>query len=561
MICILPRSPRLPLLFLVAVWALAAHSAPPNKPAPADAQLTGLARVVAIRHSTATDHVRVVIQFDRPVQYKVGTAVDPARIFFDLSSTAPAVSLAPESSVGDPVLQRIRVAQYQPGITRVVLDLTKAVTYTASFVADPPRLVIDLAHNASKAGAMQSNIAETPPLGTPPSQAKSRGSEMTPTKPPSTVLQPASDATVLAQAVAAAATGKSSVRPNTKSAQETLSPFKKGPGATPASALTSVAPTAVPIEDDTRLAARFSASARPIKDPAAVFRSYLEAAQRGVVESQFQLANLYMNGRGGPRDPVQAARWYTHAAQQGHALAASNLGVLFANGWGVGKNDVESVKWFRRAAEQGDGAGQANLGVMYLMGRGVSQSEVQGASWVRAAAEQGVTEAQHTLGTLYANGVGVPRDDAQAATWLQKAAASGYAPAQLNLGKLYLAGSGVPRDYHEAMNCFRRANTPEAWYEIGVLHQQGWGVSRSDAEAMVWYRKAAEQRLPEAQYAMGQLYRDRDPLAAYAWFALAAANGHKEGIGAMHALEARMTPAQLAQAQQRALSLAASHAR
>jgi len=41
-------------------------------------------------------------------------------------------------------VQRIRVAQYQPGITRIVLDLARPAPYTATFLANPPRLVVEV---------------------------------------------------------------------------------------------------------------------------------------------------------------------------------------------------------------------------------------------------------------------------------------------------------------------------------------------------------------------------------------------------------------------------------
>jgi hypothetical protein len=41
-------------------------------------------------------------------------------------------------------VQRIRVAQYQPGITRMVLDLARPAPYTATFLANPPRLVVEV---------------------------------------------------------------------------------------------------------------------------------------------------------------------------------------------------------------------------------------------------------------------------------------------------------------------------------------------------------------------------------------------------------------------------------
>src|SRR5205814_1344110 len=46
--------------------------------------------------------------------------------------------------VGDKLLKRIRIAETQPGMTRVVLDLESAVDFTASQLSNPDRLMIEL---------------------------------------------------------------------------------------------------------------------------------------------------------------------------------------------------------------------------------------------------------------------------------------------------------------------------------------------------------------------------------------------------------------------------------
>ncbi len=492
------------------------------------AQIAGRkAQVTAIQHQTAGDRIRVVVFFDRPVRFVEGTAVDPYRIFFDLQGARPAGALASITAVGDPILRRIRVAQYQPGITRVVLDVDRPAPYSAAFLSDPPRLVVEISRTAALA---QARIVAAP------------------ASTPTPALAPPTPAATASPQLAASRTPPAGLAPlNQRKPSDSL----VTPVAIPAPpAAKAQAPAGSLAPSDSKLASRFGAGASG--DPSTL----LQAARHGDPNAQFQMGDLYMTGRGVGRDPAAAAAWYRAAAQQGHAVAASNLGVLYANGRGVPQSDAEAVTWFRKAADAGDAGGENNLGSMYIAGRGVEQSDTLGAKWVFSAAQHGAPEAQYALGTLYANGRGVPRDDAQAVKWLQAAATQGYAPAQLVLGKMYVAGAGVPRDYAEAMRQFRNADTPEAWYQLGLLYQQGLGAAASDAEAAVWWLKAAQRGLAEAQYALGRLYLDRDPVGAYSWFALAAASGDKEAIAAMKSLAPRLTAQQLAEAQQRALALA-----
>jgi TPR repeat protein len=40
---------------------------------------------------------------------------------------------------------------------------------------------------------------------------------------------------------------------------------------------------------------------------------------------------------------------------------------------------------------------------------------------------------------------------------------------------------------------------------VGVLHREGWGVERDYAEAVKWFRAAAEQGHAKAQYNLGRM--------------------------------------------------------
>src|ERR1700745_127727 len=42
-----------------------------------------------------------------------------------------------------------------------------------------------------------------------------------------------------------------------------------------------------------------------------------------------------------------------------------------------------------------------------------------------------------------------------------------------------------------------------AQFDIGFMHAYGWGVQRDPAEAITWYRKAANQGLAIAQHFLG----------------------------------------------------------
>ncbi len=101
--------------------------------------------VTGIRHWSTPDYTRVAIDVDREVKYEVGRVPDPDRIFFDLPDTKLASVLVGKSfDVQDGFLKKIRVAQYQPGYTRVVLEVADVSDYSAFLLPNPYRLIIDI---------------------------------------------------------------------------------------------------------------------------------------------------------------------------------------------------------------------------------------------------------------------------------------------------------------------------------------------------------------------------------------------------------------------------------
>ena len=78
-----------------------------------------------------------------------------------------------------------------------------------------------------------------------------------------------------------------------------------------------------------------------------------------------------------------------------------------------------------------------------------------------------------------------------------------------NLGDMYALGEGVPEDDAQAVSWYRKAaeqGFAEAQYNLGVMYVNGTGVPEDDAQAVSWYRKAAEQGHAKAQYNLGAMY-------------------------------------------------------
>ncbi|MGD0207384.1 MAG: tetratricopeptide repeat-containing serine protease family protein [Verrucomicrobiota bacterium] len=110
----------------------------------------------------------------------------------------------------------------------------------------------------------------------------------------------------------------------------------------------------------------------------------------------------------------------------------------------------------------------------------------------------------------------------------------GNAKSQCALAEFYSSGMlGVTQDTAEAVKWFRKAadqNFAYAQYNLGVCYADGLGVAKDEVEAVKWYRMAAEQGLANAQCNLGICYFfgrgvTQDYAEAVKWYHKAAYQG------------------------------------
>jgi N-acetylmuramoyl-L-alanine amidase len=121
-----------------------------------------LPRVTGIRHWSTPDYTRVAIDLESEVKFGSQRISNPDRIFFDLRDTKLASTLVGKSfDVDDGFLKKIRVAQFQPGRTRVVLEVDDLSDYDAFLLPNPYRLIIDI-HGKDKDTRSKTAQTKTP---------------------------------------------------------------------------------------------------------------------------------------------------------------------------------------------------------------------------------------------------------------------------------------------------------------------------------------------------------------------------------------------------------------
>jgi N-acetylmuramoyl-L-alanine amidase len=123
-------------------------AAPPARKATSGgerAKSVDVPRVQRIKTSVTPDSTEVLIELEDSVQYVSGRIANPDRIYFDLHAARLSPNVARGNvQVSGNLLTKVRVAQNQVGVVRVVLDVNGVQDYAASLLKKPTRLVIEL---------------------------------------------------------------------------------------------------------------------------------------------------------------------------------------------------------------------------------------------------------------------------------------------------------------------------------------------------------------------------------------------------------------------------------
>ena len=122
---------------------------------------------------------------------------------------------------------------------------------------------------------------------------------------------------------------------------------------------------------------------------------------------------------------------------------------------------------------------------------------------------------------------------------------------------MYGTDEGVPQDYAEAVKWFRLAadqGDASAQFNLGFRYYAGEGVPQDYGEAVKWYRLAADQGHASAQNNLGIMYDNgegvpQNYIQAHMWLNLAGARGDEDSRKARDLVKDKMTPEQIAEAQ------------
>ena len=115
--------------------------------------------VTGVRSTSSDGYARITVDLSQETKFEVGRLLDnlakgaAPRIYVDIYGAQLAVASKQPVQVDNDLVRQVRIGQYSADVVRVVLDLQNRTAHNAFMVADPYRLIIDVAGERHAAGS------------------------------------------------------------------------------------------------------------------------------------------------------------------------------------------------------------------------------------------------------------------------------------------------------------------------------------------------------------------------------------------------------------------------
>lgn len=176
----------------------------------------------------------------------------------------------------------------------------------------------------------------------------------------------------------------------------------------------------------------------------------------------------------------------------------------------------EALELAQKSADMNCPRGKTILGYFYGIGYCVPQNQQKAFDLYKEAADENDPLAQYNMGICHLKGFAVKKDTIKGLKFLEKSAMQGAPLAQKGLAFLYYyGGNTIKRDVSKSIEWLTLASDqgePAAQYELSMIYYNGESgeITPDYNKAKELCRKAAEQGLPEAKWAMENKFNSKD---------------------------------------------------
>jgi hypothetical protein len=302
-----------------------------------------------------------------------------------------------------------------------------------------------------------------------------------------------------------------------------------------------------------------------------VLNTYEKAAKGGNIPAKADLGGLLLQNFPQDADKVkQGVEYIKEAEAKDNASARRLLAQLTLSGVpsaGIKQDTTAALALLEKGSAAKDGQSTYNLAQIYATGIKQQQQdgsttelmkpdEAKARTYLEKASDQEFAAAMNDMATLYFVGEGKEakgKDPKKGLDMFNKAAEKGSAAAHRLLGQIYENGLGEQtKDLDKALTHYitaARGNDGAAQLWMGNASQTGYvkdsakdkkdakdikpeeiAIAPSPAQALQWYRLAAQNNVPQALYFVGVFYEtgtvvDKDLNKAFALIQRAATSG------------------------------------
>ena len=248
-----------------------------------------------------------------------------------------------------------------------------------------------------------------------------------------------------------------------------------------------------------------------------------EFAESGVVDAQYRLAHMYLDGDKTDRDPVEASKWMWVAAEQNNSNAVFEYGDMLFEGVGIEKDVQAAIAYYQKAADLGNNDAAIKVAMLtnneddkktlinlfkqlaengspdtmfyfaqLLLKTGITTEDKENAfAWFNKAANGGHMGAKYEVAIMYGRGIGVKKNIQQHISLLEDVANLGHAKAQFMLFEIFSQGIIIEADERRAFQwCLKSAESgnPKSQYRIAVMYRDGIGVDTDLELSKKWFK-------------------------------------------------------------------------
>jgi enhanced entry protein EnhC len=207
-------------------------------------------------------------------------------------------------------------------------------------------------------------------------------------------------------------------------------------------------------------------------------------------------------------DYPQALTAYEQASAKGNPIGTYNLALMYLYGKGTPVNFGKAKELFIQAADKHINEAMNQLGGIYFKGLGTARDEQQALSWYKKAADLGNANALYELGLLSETGVTTKLDFNEALKYYQAAADKNNEKAMLALARMYRYGLGVTKNPKMAAELYQKLALRQnayAQYQLATYYLDGTAGELSPAKGKQLLQQASDNGSPQARKALQRM--------------------------------------------------------